>query len=643
MSGNKKMFEDQKNDEHKVFASVEEQILHRPGQWIGSIQPGMKKLHVIDGGTFQELDVEMNQGLAKIIEEVIINAADEHVRTASEPKKRGWVLNKIDINVSTDGKISVHDNGGIDTGFHSTGPRIAEVIFGSLFSSSNYDDENDKDRKTVGTHGVGGSLANLFSKKFQVTTADGEKQIQIIWEDNKTKKSEPKLKALKQHYTKIDFEIELKRFRCMEIPEGVIQYLERLCVVLAAAKPGLEITFNGKPYKFKEFSEFVKLFNNNTVIHEKSEHWEIIITPTLGLSEPIVFGIVNGAECHEGTHIQMGKRIINTIIMDRMKKEKVPSLSHQQVYSGYNMFINIQVAQPAYNGQNKDELVTELFARYDKKKEDFRVQTKFEKYILDSTVYTYLKELANQKNAVLNSKELKKAVSELNKKRPSSLEKLVDATETNKIKRQQEAELWVFEGGSASSGFRANRIPKTQGCYSLKGKILNTSLMKPMEMMKNKEISEMTLALGLDPLNPDDLSNLRYKWIGFCTDMDWDGFSISALGITWLAIHYPKMITEGKVYRIITPLYKVEKGKDVKYFYSSEEFEKFIKGKSGYDISYFKGIGSLTPDDLRVVLQEHTIMEKVLIDDIGYERIETFMQKDDDTKKGRLKEILKAN
>lgn len=637
---NKKLssLEKQKNDEHKVFENVEEQVLHRAGQWIGSTRTVPNETYVLEDGYFIEREIDYNQGLAKIIEELIVNSVDEHVRTKNEPSKRGWVLNKVDVNISKDGKVSIHDNGGISTDFHSSGKRIVEVIFGSMFSSGNYDDSVT--RQTVGTNGVGSVLCNIFSKRFEVTTADNKQQLNVVWSNNKTEMSEIKLKPLKQHYTKIDCDIDLARFGMSEIPDGVIQYLERVCLVLCSVNPTLEITFNGNPYKFKQFKDFVELFSDTIFIEEKSKNWEVILTPTLG-NEPKVFGVVNGAECHKGEHIKMAKRIVNTILKDKMDKDKLPKLPPQQIASSYNVFVNILVDKPEYTAQNKDELASDLQSLNGNKKEDFKVAPKFEKDILNSPIYEYLKQLSISKNNALNTTELKKYAKELGKKRTSSIDKLVDATETNLIKRQEECELWIFEGGSASSGFRTGRLPKTQGCYSLKGKMLNSSNMKITEVLKNKEFSELVLAIGLDPLNPDDLSKIRYKSINFCTDMDWDGHAIYVLGLTFFATHFPKVIEQGYINRVITPLYKAEKNKKSHYFYDQKSFDEFTKENKGYDISYFKGIGSLTPQDLKIILREETILENIKINDNAYDFIEIFMQKNDDEKKGKLRNLLK--
>lgn len=640
----------QQNDEHKVFATAEEQILHRPGQWIGSRKTVEQDQYILSKeGTFELQTVEFNQGLAKLIEEVIINSADEHVRTKQDPKKRGWICNQIDVTLQPNGHVVVRDNGGIDTGFHSTGPRIVEVIFGSLFSSSNYDDAKDTNRTTVGTNGVGASLANLFSKRFKVTTADGKHILSIEWTNNKADKADElftKVKStdLYSHYTEVDYDLDLKRFHLTEIPDGVMKYIERLCAILAASNPGLSVTFNGTIFKFDDFSEYVKLFGDKSLVIENNEKWEVIVSPTYGLIEPRIIGVVNGAECHKGTHIQMAKKVINRVLDEYVQKANITELTSNKLSSSYNLYVKITVPQPEYTAQNKDELANTLYEIRDDKKRSYSLSSTFQKQLVESDIYKYLIQLAKAENDARNSSELKKAVKALKAIKPTSLRKLVDATESSSSKRKEECELWLFEGDSASSNFRPNRIPRTQGSYSLRGKMKNTTRMSTLKITQNQEIQDIMVAMGLDPREPENFDKLRYNKVIFCTDMDYDGFSIFALGFSMFATHFPELIRQGRLYRAITPLWKLQSSKEVHYFYSNEEYEQFVSKHStkGFESTYFKGLGSLEKNDFKMILRGHTRLEQLTLDSDTFEKIDIFMRKEG-TNKSELKNILRGN
>lgn len=625
----------QKDEEHKVL-TIEEQILLRPGQWIGSKTNVVQEMYVLEGNTFEKKEVEFNEACSKLIEEIITNSVDEHIRTIGDKKLRGWVVNKINVDIRENGHITVSDNGGINSGFHSSGPRIVEALFGTLFSSSNYDD--NVERKTVGTNGVGSALTNLFSKRFRVISADAKNKVEVEWSKNRLEKSEVKVKKSKQHFSEFDFELDLKRFNMKSIPYGIIKYIERRCIIAAASNPGLEITINGNVYKFNSFDEYVKLYQDALIISEEDEKWKLFITPTLG--EPVLsHGIVNGAECNNGTHIQMANRVVNDVLTAKLKANKI-DLTFQTLSNAYNVFVQIEVNQPEYDSQTKDKLNTELFEMVPsvqgQRKSFYTLSSKFTKAIENSVIYTYLVEVAKTMDNAANSRELKRAIREHNKQNPKSIEKLIDANESNKAKRK-DCELWIFEGASAGSGFRPNRLQKTQGSYFLKGKVRNTMDMKLGDALKNKEISDIFVASGLNPKDFNDLSELRYGYFFICTDMDPDGDSIAAQLFTFFHNFCPKLIEEGRVMRVITPLWKATKGKNVKYYYTTEEYNADSKNLKGYDISYFKGIGSLEKSDYKVMLRENTKVQRMELTEECPSTISLYMRREP-----KLKELLKG-
>jgi DNA gyrase/topoisomerase IV subunit B len=631
-------------DEHKVFETPEEQILHRPGMWIGSTKNEERSLYLydIEDGFVDKL-VDFNAGIAKLIEEVIVNSADEHGRTKKNPKLRGWVLDKIKVNVQPDGYITVTDNGGISIYKHSTlGTWSIENIFGKLFSSSNYDD--DAERTAVGTNGVGASLANLFSKTFTVHTADSIQQMSINWSNNKNDKSinEPIKAKNKEHFTTIAYQLELSRFGLEEIPYGVIKYIEKLCMILAASYPGLEVTFNDEVFKFKSFKDYVMLYGDEILYGEKNEHWEVYVAPTYG--EPARrFGIVNGAECNSGTHIKMINQIVNHVLEQKCSssKPKISNLTSNQLQAAYHAYVNITVDKPEYTSQAKTELSTSVDWYDDvmKKKRWLKLNEKIKKTISESDIFIYLKELASQKENAANSKEFQNKAKELNKKSAKNIRKLLDAG-ISKASERKNCELWIFEGESAGSGFRSNRYdPQYQGCYLLRGKVSNTADMGTLKVLDNQEISDIVVGLGLDVRNPSDLSKLRYGKIIFCTDMDFDGDSIIGQLLALFATHFPDLIKQGLVYRAISPLYKATRKKELKYFYTKVEFDTWSKAAKGWEIDYFKGIGSLEKGDYKELLS-NTKLQRFNFDESTMHMIGVFMKKAPHYKK-ELKMVLK--
>lgn len=624
------LFKGQENDEHKVFSSIEDQILHRPGMYIGNTNSVMKDLSIFEEGQFIERELELIPAIAKLVEEVIVNSVDEHIRTGDK-KLRGWTLNKIEVSLSNDGLLKVKDNGGITSKRHSTGVLPIELIFGKLFSSSNYDDT--KERKVVGLNGVGAALTNLFSTSFQVKSADKNNLVQVNWTNNKKDQAKPLIKKSRDHFTEITAQLDLSRFGVDHVPYGVMKYIERLVIVQAASNPGLAITFNDEEFKFKSFLEYVKLYGEATqIMGEENEDWEVYITPSNG--NPLRYAIVNGAECNSGNHIRHMDWIISRELDKPIAKHKLDTVTRHMVKMEYSFFINMKIDKPNYADQAKTELTNEMVnskQNKDGKLRDYEISAKLIREIQGSFILDGIKLAHEERNAAQNSKELKKRAGELKKTSAKTVKKLLDAGAKKSSERKQ-CELWIFEGLSAGSGFRPNRDPKFQGCYFLKGKCVNSLEMSTMDVLKNQEFSDIIIGLGLDPREPSNLSTLRYDKVIISTDQDVDGHSIFGQLFTLFSTHFPEMVKQGKIYRAKSPLHKAKKGKEVKYFYDTNEFNKWYKGKNGYETSYFKGLGSLEKEDYKIMIQESHLEQYTMSDD-GMELLTSFMQSDSKNRK----------
>lgn len=624
-----KSLEEQKDLEHIVLEG-REQILHRSGQWIGSKTTKEVEHYVFNDKKkiFELKKVLFNEACAKLIEEVFTNSIDEHINTKLNPKLRGWVLDKVDVTVEKNGHVIIEDNGGISSALHPKGGRTVEVIFNNLFSSSNYDDREDKKRIKTGTNGVGAKLANIFSKSFRVTSADNKEEVSVLWTDNFENKEKAVIKKIKKHYTKIEFMLDLEMFNMKEIPQGVIDYIERRCIMACGFYNGLEVNFNSKKYKFSNSIEYINMYHKDQIIKDSGEGWEVFITPNIDKNNH-VHGIVNGCECNEGTHIKRYERLINNSLRDHFETKKIENnLTYNMISNAYNLFVFASVDKPEYNSQNKTELTTQLDSK------DFNINDSFKNKVNDSAIFKYLVQQSKAQKEILNSKEIKKLVKDINDTNPKTVQKLIDATETLKSKRKN-CEFWIFEGNSASSGFRANRIPKTQGAYPLKGKFTNTINIPLSKAMKNKEVSDLFIATGINPKDKNDMSKLRYGQFNLCTDMDVDGHSITAQLITFFYMYCPNIIKKGMLYRVITPLYKATKGKDIKYYYDLESFKKEEKKLKGYDITYFKGIGSLEKIDYKTMLREKTIYQRINFTEECEEIMQMYMMRTDE-----MKEVL---
>lgn len=159
-------------------------------------------------------------------------------------------------------------------------------------------------------------------------------------------------------------------------------------------------------------------------------------------------------------------------------------------------------------------------------------------------------------------------------------------------------ELWLTEGDSASGSAKSARDPSSQAIMPLRGKVLNTCTKDVADILKNKEILDITTALGTGIGEKFRLSNLRYEKIIIFSDSDEDGKHISLLLCTLFLYHFPEIVKAGHLYRSISPFYRIKNGNSYKYFYSTEELNAYKKSHSTPHVTRFKGLGELSPDEL---------------------------------------------
>jgi DNA topoisomerase-2 len=304
-------------------------------------------------------DVSYIPAMLKIIDEVISNSCDEFRRKDN--------LGLTELRVSMDpkaGKIIVRDNGGIAVAKHKdAGCYLTEFIFGRLRTSSNYDDTED--RNVIGTNGVGSSLANIFSSKFVVTTADKKKKITVSWENNMrncTNHGTPE--ACKDHFTETEFYIDFSKFDVKK-PEFTSQFVEiihKRCIDAAAANLGLKVIFETPDYKeewkFKNFSEYMDLYSDFISINSGIEFEDSNIHCWIFPDSNLNVGFVNGAACNRGTHFKAVRNIVNNSIAEYIKKKEKIEVTTKGIDNKYSVFCNANVSNPAYSSQTKEELTT---------------------------------------------------------------------------------------------------------------------------------------------------------------------------------------------------------------------------------------------------------------------------------------------
>lgn len=612
-----------------------EHVLFRPGMYVGSVKPEISTQFVFDHKehVMVQKEIEYVPAMLKLVDEVISNSCDEYRRTDN------LGLTKVSVSIYKDGRISIADNGGIPVVKHKeAGVYVPEMIFGRMRTSSNYND--DEDRSGIGTNGVGSSLTNIFSSSFSVVTDDGKNRWHGDWSDNMSKfvESEKTKSSKKNHGTRIEFKLDFTRF---EGVDGLTREFKDIiltrCINAAVANPGLEVSYDDGDVKwtgiYKDFKDYIELYRNyltlNDCIEYKDENKHVYVYPDGALN----IGFVNGAICNKGTHIKALHQAINTSVSEYLKKKDKIDVLPRQVDGNYSMFCDVTVSNPSFDSQTKETLTTPIEKFYRDDNIKFELPPCFLEQIQKSSIIDNVRDWYNKKCEAEDQRTLRK----LNKEASKGL-KRSDKYITCSAKRKGNKQLWIYEGDSAARGLRIGRDPESQAGYIMRGVPPNAIDMSPLQIMKNDVFNDLITILGLKFGDDFDISDLKFDKIVISTDADVDGDKIAAL-LLLLFSRWPILFEKGIVCRSITPIIIAKKGKDVKKYFSQEEFDKDVRRLKGYMIKYVKGLSGLDATETKESMRNPIFMH-FKIDDLANSMFKKWFGKDSDERKTMMGELV---
>ena len=613
----------------------EEHVLHRPGTYIGSTVTEDVDMFILEDEHFVKKTVKYNPGFIKLFDEIISNSVDES-------KRKGSKLDTIKVDVDTkNNTIQVYDNGGIEVAMHKDAKMyVAELIFGTLRSGSNFSDSDS--RTWVGTNGLGSSLCNIFSKEFKVETADSKQRFTMTWKENMSKKSDAKIDRTSQHYTRITYKPDLKRFGMDCIDNDSFKIMEKRVYEIAGCNSNLTIYFNGKRIIMKSFKDYCQMYINegDLLLYEENKDWQV----GLSVSSTGSFQQVSYVNCVNtfdgGTH---NDHILNQIIptlREKISKKFKTDIMPGQIKNHMFLFINATVINPAFSSQTKEKLITDI--------KNFGTEIKLTDKFINSI---YKSEITNSITDWLDQKKVadeKKAEREANKAISKvKVDKLIDCKWAGTDKKDK-CRLILTEGDSAMAAFRPNRDPNTAGGLALRGKSLNVRDLPKSKVMENAEIMSVMAAMGLkfgeSPIKFDKNGNIvedktRYGTIQIYTDADVDGTACAALILNYIHKFWPDLIRAHKIARAETPIIIVEhkKNKKEKWFYYDAEYKEWSKGidLKDYDIHYMKGLGALNDKQSKEIFQNPHLYYYEL-DDFAEESMQHWFGKDTEMRKKKL-------
>ena len=605
-------------ERYKKLTQIEH-VLQRPETYIGSTNTDLKKVFIVedienvDNLNITSKIVKYNPGFVKIFDEIITNASDHYIRTGK--------VKYIKVNIFKDHIEIENDGPGVPVEIHKEHKLyVPEMIFGNLLTGENYDDSEK--RVVGGRNGIGAKATNIFSKKFIIETADGKKNYYQEFTDNLSKIGKPSITKSSKNYCKIIYYPDFQKFGLESITPEIEQILMKRVIDISVYCPKVKVYYNDKLIPMKTFKDYMKMYllPDVEMFYEKlNEDWEVGISSSFDDTFQQV-SMVNGiATINGGTHVNhVTNQIVNQIIETLQKKHKKIKIKPADVKNKLFIFLNSKVVNPVFDAQTKETLTTRLTQ---KDIGDVNVSDKLIKQLSQSVIvedilnYIQLKESA----------ELKK----LNKGKVSKvkIKKLDDANFAG-TSQSEKCMLFLAEGDSAAgtviTGF-ASTGRDYFGCFPLKGKPLNVrdvplSKITDKTSKEGEEIRWIVDALGLEfGKKYTTTRELRYGKLVIMTDADNDGNHIKGLLINMFETFWPELLQLDFFYEFVTPIVKIEKGNQSKFFYKLDDYEKWKKtNQKGWFVTYYKGLGTIEPDEAKEFFKN---INKHLIR-FNYDRVE---------------------
>ena len=560
-----------------------EHIRLRPGMYIGKLGDGSSD----------------DDGIYILVKEVIDNCIDEFAMGFGK---------QIEITLTPEGSMTVRDFGrGIPLG------KLMDCA-SKINTGAKYDSEAFK--KSVGLNGVGIKAVNALSTEFRieafregVTRCIDFARGEVLKQDKKDKKT------TEENGTSITFTPDVDLFRKFRFRE---RHLEKMLRYYCYLNPGLTIRFNGRRFRSKNglsdlLEEVIEEDVRYPVVHLSGQDIEIAFTHAEQTGEEY-YSFVNGQHTTQGgTHQAAFREAIAKTIREFYKK----NFEAVDVRSGIIAAISVKVEEPVFESQTKTKLGSLTMEPEGATVRNFILS--FVKEKLDNFLHKHpevseplLARIQQSERERKELKGIKKIARERAKKAKIHNRKLRDcrAHLNTKDKQRFETTLFITEGDSASGSITKSRNVTTQAVFSLKGKPLNCFGLTKKVVYENEEFNLVQHALNIE----DDLDNLRYNKIVIATDADVDGMHIRLLLITFFLQFFPELIREKHLYILQTPLFRVRNKKETRYCYTELERQEAISALGAKaEITRFKGLGEISPDEFKHFIGEDIRLDPVTI------------------------------
>ncbi|HOS71937.1 MAG TPA: DNA topoisomerase IV subunit B [Bacteroidales bacterium] len=567
------------SEEHIRTLEWREHIRLRPGMYIGKLGDGSSQ----------------DDGIYVLLKEVMDNAIDEFMMGFGK---------KIDVSI-TGREVRVRDYGrGIPLG--KVTDAVARMNTGAKYDSKAF-------KKSVGLNGVGAKAVNALSSRFIIRSVrDGEVKM-TEFEHGILLKDHPLEKTDEENGVEVIFQPDENMFGNYFY---ISEYVETMLKNYTYLNTGLVINFNGNKY-FSRNGLLDMLTDNMSreglypLIHLKGDDIEIAFTHGHQYGEEYL-SFVNGQNTTQGgTHLTVFREAVVKTIREFYKKDYDPS----DIRSSIIAAISIKVEEPVFESQTKTKLGSKDMGPKGPSIRNFI--NEFVKKRLDDYLHKNPETSRIILKKIQDSEKERKAISSIQKLARERAKKV--SLHNKKLRdcrihfnsadpRKLESTIFITEGDSASGSITKSRDVETQAVFSLRGKPLNSFGLTKKIVYENEEFNLLQAALNIE----DGIENLRYNNVVIATDADVDGMHIRLLLLTFFLQFFPDLVRKGHVYILQTPLFRVRNKKETKYCYTSAERSRAIETLGpNPEITRFKGLGEISPDEFRYFIGKDMRLEPV--------------------------------
>ena len=564
-----------------------EHIRMRPGMYIGKLGDGSSP----------------DDGIYILLKEVIDNSIDEYVMGHGR---------QIDVTIE-DGTVRVRDYGrGIPLG------KVVDVV-SKINTGGKYDSKAFK--KAVGLNGVGLKATNALSDDFRVyAVREGKLKQADFAEGNLVKEHKP-AKTKEENGTYVSFVPDSSIFKKYRFRND---FVENQLWNYAYLNAGLKINFNGKTLVSKNGLRDLLERKTNVeqlrydIIHLKGDDIEIALTHGNAYGETY-FSFVNGQFTTQGgTHLNAFRQAL----VETLQKHYGKNYDRKDILASVIAALAIKVEEPVFESQTKTKL-----GSTDMGPKGPTVQTFLKNFLMEqldnflhknpTTAQALEKRIKQSERERKEIAGIKKLANQRAKKANLHNKKLRDCRiHFGDAKKEEEQRLgttiFITEGDSASGSITVARDVQTQAVFSLRGKPLNCYGLTKKVVYENEEFNLLQHALNIE----DDIDEIRYNRVVIATDADVDGMHIRLLLLTFFLQFFPDMVAKGHLYILETPLFRVRDKQKTYYCYSEQEKQEAIgklRGKA--EITRFKGLGEISPNEFKDFIGEDIRLEPVVMAD----------------------------